>query len=76
MQPQAWFIRNPLGVRFGPCYTEWQAKVEAGRIAATRPKLEPETAFILWRSLAKMGWKVTSTNTKLIEMPTILRTAG
>lgn len=69
MQPQAWYFRTSQGLCHGPSYTEWQAKVEAGRFAAKRPKLEPETAFILWRSLAKIGWTVANTGTKLIPPP-------
>ena len=69
MQPRAWYFRTPRGEAHGPSYTEWQAQVEAGRTAASRPKLEPETAVILWRSLAKLGWTVRSTGTKLIPPP-------
>jgi len=70
MQPRAWYFRNPRGLTYGPSFTRYQAEVEAGRKAAKRPKLEAETAHILWRSLVKMGWKVGHTHTKLIPAPT------
>jgi len=69
MQPRAWYFFRPDGTRHGPSFTEWQAKVEAGRFAVRRPKLESETAFILFRSLAKAGWRVDHTGTKLIPVP-------
>ncbi len=72
MQPQAWYFRTPQGIAHGPSHTEWQAQVEAGRKAAKRPKLEPETAAIIWRSLAKGGWKVGHSHTKLIPPPLFL----
>ena len=69
MQPQAWYFSTPRGLTYGPCYTRWQAQVEAARRATKRPKLEAETAAIIWRSLPKMGWKVGHTHTKLIPPP-------
>lgn len=69
MQPRAWYFIRPDGKRHGPSFTEWQAKVEAGRTAAKRPKLEAVTAAILFRSLAKAGWKVDHTGTKDIPAP-------
>lgn len=71
MQPQAWYFATPRGLTYGPCYTRWQAEVEAGRRAAKRPKLEAETAHIIWRSLSKLGWKVGHTHTKLIRAESI-----
>ncbi|GHE05555.1 hypothetical protein GCM10008024_36870 [Allgaiera indica] len=69
MQPRAWYFYRPDGRRHGPSFTEWQAKVEAGRFAARRPKLEAETAFILYRSLSKAGWRVDHTGTRFIPAP-------
>lgn len=69
MQPRAWFIFPPKGKPHGPSFTEWQAKVEAARLASGRPTLDPETALILWRSLYRAGWGVGHTNTKLIPAP-------
>jgi hypothetical protein len=69
MQPRAWYFIPPDGKRHGPAFTEWQARVAAGRFAARRPKLESETAFILFRSLAKAGWRVDHTGTKDIPAP-------
>ena len=66
MQPRAWYFTTPQGVDHGPSFTEGQAKVEAARHAAKRPKLEAATAAILWRSLAKLGWTVQHTGTKQI----------
>lgn len=66
MQPRAWYIHPPKGKPYGPSYTEWQAKVEAARLASARPNLEPETALIVWRSLHRAGWGVQHTGTKLI----------
>ena len=69
MQPRAWYFHEADGTRHGPSFTEWQAKVEAGRYAVRRPKLEPETALILFRSLVKLGWRVDHTGTKFIPPP-------
>jgi hypothetical protein len=66
MQPRAWYIHPPSGQPHGPCYTQSQAQIEAARIATKRPKLEDETALILWRSLSSMGWSIKHTGTKLI----------
>ena len=69
MQPRAWYFIRPDGKRHGPSFTEWQAQVSAGRHAVKRPKLEAETAAVIFRSLAKQGWKVAHTGTKLIPAP-------
>ena len=69
MQPRAWYFFSPDGKRHGPSFTEWQAKVSAGRYAAKRPKLEVETAAIIFRSLSKAGWRVQHTGTKAIPAP-------
>lgn len=69
MQPRAWYIHPPKGKPYGPSFTEWQAKVEAARMASGRPNLEPETALIVWRSLYRTGWGVQHTGTKLITPP-------
>lgn len=67
MQPRAWFIYTHTGKPYGPSFTEWQAKVEAARLASGRPNLESETALILWRSLDLAEWGVQHTGTKLIK---------
>lgn len=69
MQPRAWYIHPPTGKPYGPCYTREQAQMEAARIATGRPKLDGETALILWRSLHRAGWGVQHTGTKLIAPP-------
>lgn len=69
MQPRAWYFRTPTGIHHGPSFTKWQAQVAAGRMAARRPNLEAITAAIIWRSLAKAGWSVDHTHTKLIRAP-------
>lgn len=70
MQPRAWYIHPPTGKPYGPCYTQGQAMMEAARIATRKPKLEGETALILWRSLQRAGWAVLHTGTKMITPPT------
>ena len=69
MQPRAGYFIRPDGKRHGPSFTEWQAQVSAGRHATKRPKLEAETAAVIFRSLAKQGWKIAHTGTKLIPAP-------
>lgn len=64
LQPRAWFIIRPNGKRYGPSFSAWQAQVEAGRLAAKRPQLEAETAAVLYRSLARIGWRIADTGTK------------
>ncbi len=69
MQPRAWYFIPPDGKRHGPSFTEWQAMISAGRHAAKRPKLEVETAAIIFRTLSKAGWRVEHTGTKAIPAP-------
>lgn len=67
MQTRAWYFYEPNGKRHGPSYTEIQAKIEAGRFAAKRPDLPEDTAQTVFRSLAKAGWRVAHTGTKMIK---------
>lgn len=61
MQTKAWYFIEPNGTRHGPCFTEVQAQIEAGRFAAGRPDLEENTALTVFRSLAKARWRVRDT---------------
>lgn len=76
MQPRAWYIHPPTGKPYGPCYTRGQAQMEAVRIATGKPKLEGDTALVLWRSLSKAGWAISHTGTKLIAPPALQLDGG
>ena len=58
MQSCAWYVIAPDGKRYGPSYTEKQAQIAAVKIALKGRAVEEEIAFLLYRSMAQVGWQI------------------